>query len=308
MTDLTLCICRGLPGCGKTTFARAWVAEDPVTRARVNKDDLRRLLHDGVYLGRDTENTVNMIRDNMISSLLGKGISVISDDTNLPQRVVRDIAVLGRKAGATVATKDFTDVSLDTCISRDRERLEHSVGEKVIRDMHLRFLAGRTLPLPFPDADETEGASFAPYVPDTSLPDAWMVDIDGTLALMERGPFEWHRVGEDALNKPVAEVVRALGTPGVQRKPARIVVMSGRDSVCREETEEWLSRNRIGYDVLVMRPEGDKRKDSVVKHELFCAHVAPHFNVIGVFDDRDQVVRMWREIGLTCFQVAPGAF
>ena len=27
-----------------------------------------------------------------------------------------------------------------------------------------------------------------------------------------------------------------------------------------------------------------------------------------VFDDRDKVVKMWRDNGLTCFQVAPGNF
>ena len=30
--------------------------------------------------------------------------------------------------------------------------------------------------------------------------------------------------------------------------------------------------------------------------------------VVAVFDDRDKVVKMWREIGLTCMQVAPGNF
>ena len=30
--------------------------------------------------------------------------------------------------------------------------------------------------------------------------------------------------------------------------------------------------------------------------------------VVAVFDDRQKVVDMWREIGLTCMQVAPGNF
>ena len=57
-----------------------------------------------------------------------------------------------------------------------------------------------------------------------------------------------------------------------------------------------------------MRREGDNRKDSIVKHELFWKVVAPHWNVIGVLDDRQQVVDMWRSMGLTCAQVAPGDF
>jgi hypothetical protein len=57
-----------------------------------------------------------------------------------------------------------------------------------------------------------------------------------------------------------------------------------------------------------MRPAADSRKDSIVKAELFWEHVAPHWNVRGVIDDRDQVVAMWRALGLMCAQVAPGDF
>ena len=57
-----------------------------------------------------------------------------------------------------------------------------------------------------------------------------------------------------------------------------------------------------------MRPEGDFRKDAVVKLELFDEHVREHFDVKGVVDDRDAVVAMWRSLGLMCMQVAPGNF
>ena len=48
MTNLI--ITRGLPGCGKTTYARAWVAEDREHRARVNRDDIRAMLEDGQFV------------------------------------------------------------------------------------------------------------------------------------------------------------------------------------------------------------------------------------------------------------------
>lgn len=296
----TLIICRGLPASGKTTFARAWVAEDPATRARVNKDDLRRLLHDGVYLGRDTENTINMIRDNTIRSLLRKGISVISDDTNIPQGVARDLARIGREIKEiTITVEDMTNVPVETCIERDAAR-EHSVGREVILRMAEK-LGGKSYPLPFP-VDPQEN-SLAPFVPNTNLPGAWIVDIDGTLALKgERSPYDWHRVGEDTLNTPVYLVLRGLDKMGLQ-----IVFASGRDAVCRPETQAWLEKKSLGSYPLYMRPEGDMRKDSIVKRELL-DEIAKTWNVIGVLDDRDQVVRMWREIGLPCFQVAEGAF
>jgi len=57
-----------------------------------------------------------------------------------------------------------------------------------------------------------------------------------------------------------------------------------------------------------MRSDGDYRADQVVKEELFRNQVEPKYDVIGVIDDRDKVVTMWRRLGLVCFQVAQGDF
>ena len=62
------------------------------------------------------------------------------------------------------------------------------------------------------------------------------------------------------------------------------------------------------YDALFMRAEGDSRRDSIVKQEIFDTDVRDRWRVVGVFDDRQQVVRMWRGLGLTVFQVAEGDF
>jgi predicted kinase len=296
----SMVITRGLPASGKTTFARAWVAEDPATRARVNKDDLRRQLHDGVYLGHETENVINMIRDNAIRSLLRKGISVVNDDTNLPQQVARDLARIARNVDPeiTITVKDMTDVSAEVCIERDKNR-EHSVGEKVIRGMAAK-LAGKSYPLPLPE-DPESGPAFEPYLPDENLPGAWIVDLDGTLALnlSGRSPYDWHRVGEDFLNVPVYLVARGLDSQGI-----KIVLASGRDEVCRPETEEWIRTHAfwLSWSPLYMRPQGDSRKDSIVKREIL-DEIAKDYRVVGVCDDRPQVCRMWREIGLPVFQV-----
>lgn len=294
-------ICRGLPASGKTTFARKWVAEDPAGRARINKDDLRRSLHEGVYLGHETEKQINAVRDAAIAALLAQGVSVVSDDTNLPQKVARGIADLARRAGAEVRVEDFTGVPVEECVRRDGER-EHAVGGEVIAGMAERFL-GKGWPLPYPEPMK-EPQGFAPYERTGNLPGAWLVDLDGTLALMGggRSPFDWPRVVEDELNRPVAQVVRALERFGFQ-----IVFVSGRDSVCRPETLYWLSRYGFTGVQLFMRAEGDTRKDAIVKRELL-DKISEDWDVFGALDDRDSVVRMWRSVGLTCFQVAEGNF
>ncbi len=132
-------------------------------------------------------------------------------------------------------------------------------------------------------------------------------DIDGTLAKMDgRKPYEWSRVGEDKPNFAICKILQMFDCCC---SPYEIVIFSGRDEICREETENWLHKNGISFKELYMRPKGDIRKDSIVKKELFDNNIKDKYEVLAVFDDRDQVVEMWRkELGLTCLQVDYGNF
>lgn len=139
---------------------------------------------------------------------------------------------------------------------------------------------------------------------------AFLVDVDGTIALRDesvpgcRGPFDWDRVHEDKPNQPVIEVVRALA---VTRH--LVIYLSGRSNACYRSTLTWIDRHvGVPGDGLFMRDEGDYRPDDVVKRELYEMHVEPYCDVVAVLDDRDKVVRMWRDLGLTVLQVAEGAF
>jgi predicted kinase len=299
----TLVITRGLPGCGKSTRARAWVAEDPRQRARVNRDDLRAQLHDGVWHGGDTEAQVIAARDGAITALLRRGTDVVCDETALPQRTARDLAGLALRAGARLEVWDMTDVPLDVCLERDAAR-PNPVGEQVIRDMHARFLAGRRYPLPWPGDGEADSQPVG-YEPVSGAPPAVMVDIDGTVALMAgRSPYDESRVHQDRPNEAVIAAVRAMHAAG-----HAVIFCSGRTDGCRAATEKWLAEHvAVPYEALYMRRAGDSRRDSVVKVELFDRYIRHQWRVVAVFDDRRQVVDAWRSVGLTVFQVAPGDF
>ena len=160
----TLIATRGLPGCGKTTYARQWVARDREHRVRVNRDDLRQMLDHGEFIKGVTESRVLAARDALIGGLLRRGLDVICDDTNLPQRTAGDLARIAARACASFRVHDLTNVPLETCIEHDAARSDkRSVGEAVIRDMHQRYLRGRPYPLPLPEeapagsADEQNG-------------------------------------------------------------------------------------------------------------------------------------------------------
>lgn len=302
-----LLLTRGAPASGKSTFAREWVNEDPAWRIRSNRDDLRQSLYGKDVLDRMGEETVSLVQKAQVKTALMADLNVIVDDTNLAARFVKEWLKLAREVGVTVEFIDF-DTPLEACLAYNQRRAADGgrfVPEDVIVSFFQRYYnKGQLPPVPVLE-DAVDG--FKLYEPDDSLPKAYLVDIDGTLARMNgRGPFDWARVGEDSPIENVIRVVQAL-----EKSLYKIIFMSGRDAASRTATIEWLKDNVTYTDdelELYMRPERDMRKDSIVKHELFYKYVASKYHVVGVIDDRQQVVDMWRQIGLTVFQCARGDF
>lgn len=301
----TLWITRGIPASGKTTWAMKWVSEDPENRVRVNRDDLRKMIFDRYVLPYKDEKALTEVQNRMVERLLKSGYSVVVDDTNLRLKYAHNWRDIAHAVGADFEVKDFTDVPLEVAIQRDTDRANSGgrrVGDAVIRDFYTRYVKGGVSKIePVP---ENVASPTRQYYRSGDLPTAYLFDIDGTLAHMaERGPFEWHRVFEDELDDNVSEIANMLYGAG-----HLIVIVSGRDGSCRDETERWLDHHKIPWAALYMRANNDTRKDSIVKSEIFWRDIAVRYDVMGVFDDRNQVVEMWRGMGLFCAQVAPGDF
>lgn len=300
-----LIITRGLPGSGKSTWARQWVTQDPAHRAEVNRDMLRLMMHGGYA---DAEVQVTTARDAAIEALLRRGISVACSDTNLPQRVARDLAKIGARAKADLEVRDLTCVPLDTCLARNAARTDKEpVPEDRIRAMHSRYIAGHRYPLPLPEEPAASAGEIVPYEPKPGTPAAILCDIDGTLAIHQgRSPYDYTRCGEDALNRSVADLLfEAAHRPD---GPRRVILLSGRPETARPDTQEWLRLHKVPFSELHMRSAGDQRNDVIVKRELFDRWIRDRFNVLIALDDRDRCVRLWRDLGLACWQVNYGDF
>lgn len=292
---MELIICRGISASGKSTWAKAWASAAPA-RVRINRDDIRFQMY-GTYHGEPIdENVVTKVEDSMIAAALSSGSSVVVDDTNIRHAFVKRIAEIGQAHGATVSVKHF-HISLDEAKVRNAGR-ERKVPEDVLAKQYESLKSSGQVQLP-------QVVPVKPYIRNDSLPNAILVDIDGTIAHNNghRSFYDWMAVGNDTPILEVIEIVEWAHQAGM-----KIVVMSGRDSVGREVTSGWLDEYLPFYDALFMRAENDQRKDNIVKAELFDAHVRDQYNVQFVLDDRDQVVEMWRAMGLRCLQVAPGNF
>jgi hypothetical protein len=211
-----------------------------------------------------------------------RGANLIISDTNL-NKGRRDALVKKLEDfGYEVELKLFP-ISFEEACKRDAAR-KNGVGYDVIAKQF-----------------EQWNAEFAkrPQSKNKARPEAVIVDVDGTLAKMNgRGPFEWNRVGEDLPNQFVIDVVRGLYKQGY-----RVIVMSGRDGVCFDDTKSWLESHGVPFDHLYMRAPGDNRPDSIVKEELYWKHVDEMCDVKFVIDDRPVMVRKWREMGFETLAV-----
>lgn len=124
----------GLPGSGKSTWAKQFVLDNP-TYVRVNRDDIRRML--GQYWMPTREKLVTAIEDHTIAMAIGRGYNVVIDATNFSNKYKSIKTIMGKPVNIKI--QDFTDVPLEECIRRDCER-EHSVGADVICRMYNSYL------------------------------------------------------------------------------------------------------------------------------------------------------------------------
>lgn len=310
---MTLYILRGLMGCGKSTKARQIQIESG--GRIVERDQIRMMLY-GSYTDCD-EMKVTNVQMSLIEEGLRMSENVIVSDMNLRQKYVTNLIKLAMKHGTDYEIVDMTNVTLQTCL-RQNENLDRridgkNIPEDVIFSTYNKFIKGKGYPLPVPHVPKQENERrFEPYERNESLPDAIIVDLDGTLAHMNgRGPFDEHLVSTDYVDVDVAYMVQAAHAMG-----AFIVFMSGRSTACYEDTFRWIQNNLLFLEpggqgwALNMRREIEDagRPDDDVKYDLFNKEVAPYFNVRYAIDDRNKVVNMWRAIGLKCAQVEKGDF
>lgn len=290
----------GVSASGKSTWAREFMAEQAktgattlVTWVQLERDNIRRRiqLDAGIDCGESGVNWAKWKWKNeklvtekfweSVAKASVMGMNLIISDTNLNSDRLKAMVDRLREYGYTVETKEFP-VSFEEACKRDAKR-ENGVGVSVLARQF----------------EQWNATHVRQYEPNPFLFKAVIVDVDGTLAKMDgRGPFDWDRVGEDKPNQFVINTVNALANAGYE-----IIVMSGRDGVCVDETRKWLVEHGVHFNAHFQRAAGDQRPDTVIKEELFWRHVAKQYNVEFVIDDRPVMVRQWRAMGLETMAV-----
>lgn len=297
MSDLTVKILVGIPASGKSTWKEQFLSKNPKWIA-VSRDSFRYMLTNSGWCEPKIESMITELMDISILHALANKMNVIVDNTNVKASSINAIIKLVNHL-AKVEFQVF-DISLKKAIERDNLR-DRRVGVEVIERMYEEY---KNLCQTFDFSNRPLTKKFyTPPKPIRHLPCAIIVDIDGTIAhIKDRSPYDLSRVLNDDPDVIIVKLVRQLS------KDYKIIIVSGREDICEDDTRMWLNVHDIPFSELYMRKATDLRKDSVIKREIYEQLIQPKFDVKFVLDDRLQVVNMWRRLGLKCLQVADGYF
>lgn len=281
----------GIPASGKSTFASNLIDFDD-SYVEVNRDWIRHNIvcpgtNNSTYkFTKQREKDVTDECNSLIMFAAEHGRNLIISNTNLNVHHRERLIDLLESLNYDVEVKLFP-ISYEEAVKRDNAR-ECGVGYNVIYKMWLQYVKQFELPNGY-------------KVGNTYLPAAIIVDIDGTLAHMngKRSPYDWHEVGQDSCDPIVKGIVNKFYNSG-----AEVIIVSGRSDACQNETVEWLHENCVEYTHLFMREDGDNRKDTEVKKEIYFQEIYDKFNIVRVLDDRPCVVRLWHSLGLNVISFA----
>lgn len=297
----------GPPASGKSTFAREFIKGE-TDWVIASRDSFRN--GRGDYWIESQEDYITKLEDFAIKEAMRSNLNVIIDDTNLSKTVQEKWKSFASEFDYELETKEFY-VPFKVALERDTERkkngADHSVGKTVLERFYRRY---------YPNEYAKEMRMIDDRIiaePDESKPDCIICDLDGTVAIRreERGAFEYEKVKNDLFDPRMKRLLEKFIKQGVH-----IVFLSGREDInnCYSDSLEWLKTNlpcitekSDSYE-FHMRENGDHRPDDIVKNQLYNEYIKDKFNVLCIFDDRDKVVKMWRDKGLLCNQVYYGDF
>lgn len=304
----------GISGSGKSTWAKDYVQNNPNT-VIVSRDSIRMSLYGydeetyNVYYEQERsivderEKIITKFFDSQVSYALAKGMDVVADNTHLNSSYINAY----KKFGAFLKL-EFFDEGLDNCIKRDLFRTKY-VGSAVIKKQFKNFekLINSKILEEISEfnkeLEEIYKTCKKSSENDSKKPDSYVFDLDGCLAHTngKRSPYDWTKVSIDDIDVNIADIVNKL------HEKFHIIICTGRDASCREDTIKWLVDNGVMFDEIYMRSKDDRRKDNIVKPLLY-KEIQKKYKICGIFEDRARVVSIGRKLGYLMLSVAEGDF
>lgn len=140
-------ICVGIPGSGKSTFAKKWVTEDPKNRIRLNGEDILNSMTNNTYV-KDVYGFIKYeLMSNVIAHMIDENKNIILDNTHIDidylnyiYHTLSNLILNKNKTNDyTIIIKNFTNINPELCIERDSKRAK-PVGREEINKCYLSKL------------------------------------------------------------------------------------------------------------------------------------------------------------------------
>lgn len=148
-------------------------------------------------------------------------------------------------------------------------------------------------------------------VPDPG--DCAIFDMDGVLsdAAGRQHHLIWPRRDWDAFFSAAGDDAVFSDTVtlmGLLHRTMQIVLVTARPMSIRSTTVDWLARGGISYDLLVMRPDVDRRASAAYKKSTVHELVEFGFDPLISFEDDQRNVEMFRAQGVPCVYIHSGYY
>ena len=292
-----LIILVGPPGSGKSTIAKTEFVHCE-------------------YINQDSQGKENHLK--LFKQALIQEKNIVVDRMGFSKEQRSRYIAPAKELGYTVSIIVLHE-NYETCLRRCVERHEH---ETIKTETDAKnALNGFFTKYERPTNDEGDSVIFR--YPNGYKHNVIISDLDGTLAninhrlhfVKSEGKKNWKAffdaIPNDKVNIPVFDILDKFWNHEHDSK--HVIFCSGRPDNYRKQTEEWLKDHfdtffvKKNYEVY-MRPRNDFRRDDIVKEILLDFEILTRYTPYMIFDDRDQVIKMWRRRGFTCLQVQDGNF
>lgn len=298
----------GISGSGKSTYAKAQVLGYPTKRV-VSRDKIRELSfgYDESNINEyyklpspsisSNEKFVSTIQTTLIRQYLAQGYDVIVDNTHLDKKYINEIIDLFPQC--EISFRLF-EIEWEKALLRVNNRVRKVEQEIILKQYQQLQKLKQSFDF------STISPRIEKYIPDETLPVAFICDIDGTIS-----DYKGHREAFGfkseliELDRPIPIVINDI-TNLIYQNNIFPIFITGREEKYEKQTREWLTNNLfLAYSeyLLFMRPKGDFRKDNVFKLDIFNNHIRNNYNVITVFEDRPTMVSLYQELGIFTFNV-----
>lgn len=301
----------GIPGSGKSTYAKSLMEENPSKYKRINNDFLREAFDFSNY-SKENEKVLTSIRNSLTKQFLEQGYSVIIDNVNANFNNIEDLVKVCSSLNLDVTIKEkIIYLDLQEAIKRDSLRTGKaqvgrlviakfwkSLGKESLKDREERSIVFNKVPV-----KKLEKLD--------NLPNCIISDLDGTLSIFNqkdqhcpldahfRSPYHAETCDKDTVHPNLLALIKA--------SDCEVFFLTGREEKYREKTKIFLDKLNLRYK-LFMKPTDSKIKDYKFKIDVYEQEIKGKYNVLAVFEDRNRCVTAFRQNGLFTCQVAEGDF